>query len=90
MAKVIIDMTMSLDGYVAGTDDVPEFPLGKHDGMLIFNWYFSGNSEYRHPVFRPEEGANLEEVKKMFEESGAFIFGRKTYNITNGSMGATR
>ena len=87
MAKVIIDMTMSLDGYVAGPDDGPEFPLGKHGGMSIFDWYFSGNSEYRHPVFRPEEGANLEEVKKMFGDSGAFIFGRKTYNITNGWNG---
>jgi hypothetical protein len=30
--KVIIDMTMSLDGFVAGPDDGPEFPLGKHAG----------------------------------------------------------
>jgi hypothetical protein len=33
MPKVIIDMTMSLDGYVAGPEDGPEFPLGKHNGM---------------------------------------------------------
>ena len=35
MAKVIIDMTMSLDGYVAGPGDGPEFPRGKHDGRAI-------------------------------------------------------
>ena len=84
MPKVIIDMTMSLDGYVAGPEDGPEFPLGKHDGMAIFDWYFSGTEEYRTPLFKPEPGPNLDEVKRMYEESGAFIFGRRTYDITNG------
>jgi len=27
---------------------------------------------------------NLDQVKRMYEESGAFIFGRRTYDITNG------
>jgi len=84
MSKVIIDMTISLDGYIAGPDDGPEFPLGKNGGMSIFDWYFSGTEEYNDPVFKPEPGTNLDEVKKMFDESGAFIFGRKTYEITNG------
>jgi len=84
MNKVIIDMTMSLDGYIAGPDDGPEFPLGKNGGMRIFDWYFSGNKEFRDPLFKPEPGANLHEVMQLFEESGAFIFGRKTYDITHG------
>lgn len=84
MSKVIIDMTMSLDGYVAGPDDGPAFPLGKHGGMSIFDWYFSGQDVYREPMFKPEPGANLDEVQRMFEESGAFIFGRKTYDIAHG------
>jgi dihydrofolate reductase len=84
VTKVIIDMTMSLDGYVAGPEDGPEFPLGKHDGASIFDWYFSGTEEYRDPLFKPEPGPNLAEVKRMFEESGAYIFGRRTYEITHG------
>ena len=84
MPKVIIDMTMSLDGYVAGPEDGPEFPLGKHDGMAIFDWYFSGTEEYRTPLFKPEPGPNLDQVKRMYEESGAFIFGRRTYDISKG------
>jgi dihydrofolate reductase len=84
MSKVIIDMTMSLDGYVAGPDDGPEFPLGKHGGMAIFDWYFSGSEPYRDPLFKPEPGPNLDQVKRMYEESGAFIFGRRTYDITHG------
>jgi dihydrofolate reductase len=87
MAKVIIDMTMSLDGYVSGPLDGPDFPLGKNGGQSIFDWYFSGTKEYREPEFRPEPGANLDEVKRMFEESGAYIFGRRTYDITSGWSG---
>ena len=56
-SKVVIDMTMSLDGFVAGPGDGKEYPLGKHDGMRIFDWYFSGQEPYRHELFRPEPGA---------------------------------
>src|SRR5437868_5522106 len=84
MPKVIIDMTTSLDGYVAGPEDGPEFPLGKHGGHAIFDWYTSGTEEYRSSLFKPEPGPNLDEVKRMFAESGAYIFGRRTYEITRG------
>ena len=85
MSTVVIDMTMSLDGFVAGPDDGKTHPLGTHDGMRIFDWYFSGTEDVsRHELFRPEPGANLDQVKLMFEETGAFIFGRRTYEITNG------
>jgi dihydrofolate reductase len=87
MTKVIIDMTMSLDGYIAGPEDGPGFPLGQHGGMAIFDWYFSGKQAFRNPLFKPEPGANLDVVRQMYEESGAFIFGRKTYDITNGWNG---
>ncbi len=84
MPKVIVDMTMSLDGFVAGPDDGTGFPLGKHGGMAIFDWFFSGAEEYRHPLFKPEPGPNLDEVKRMYEESGAYVFGRRTYDIAKG------
>jgi len=87
MSKVVIDMTMSLDGFVAGPGDGKENPLGKNDGMRIFDWYSSGTETYRHKLFRPEPGANLDQVKLAFEESGAFIFGRRTYEIADGWRG---
>jgi dihydrofolate reductase len=52
--------------------------------MRLFDWYFSGDEEYRDPLFRPEPGANREEVELMFAKSGAFIFGRRTYEIAGG------
>src|SRR6266567_1252953 len=87
MSKVIIDMTMSVDGYVAGPDDGPADPLGKHGGMAIFDWYFSGSTEYRDPLFKPEPGVNLAEVQRMFDESVAFIIQKTTYDITHGWNG---
>jgi dihydrofolate reductase len=84
MTKVVIDMSISVDGFVAGPEDGKEFPLGRHGGMHVFDWYFSGTQECRNPLFRPEPGANRDEVERMFAESGAFIFGRRTYEIANG------
>jgi dihydrofolate reductase len=84
MTKVVIDMTMSLDGFVAGPDDGVADPLGRQGGMHLFDWYFSGDEEFRDPLFRPEPGANRDEVRRMFVESGAFIFGRRTYEIAGG------
>ena len=84
MTKVVIDMSMSLDGFVAGPDDGKANALGRHGGEHVFDWYFSGTEEYRHPLFRPEPGVNRDEIERMFAESGAFIFGRRTYEIANG------
>jgi len=84
MSKVVIDMSMSLDGFVAGPDDGKTYPLGKSGGEHVFDWYQSGKEEVHTPLFRPAPGANRDEVEKMFVESGAFIFGRRTYDITNG------
>src|SRR5512141_3353734 len=44
MAKVVFNMTMSLDGFVAGPNDGPENGLGD-GGEALFNWYFSGDTE---------------------------------------------
>ena len=84
MDKVVIDMSMSLDGYVAGPNDGKQFPLGQHGGMAIFDWYTSGTEQVLSPLFKPAPGANREQVDAMIAESGAFIFGRRTYEIANG------
>ena len=94
MNKIVIDMTMSLDGFVAGPDEDKTHPLGRHGGIRIFDWYFSGEDEYHNPKYdigqpkmRPERGANWDQVERSFAESGAFIFGRRTYEIANGWNG---
>jgi len=84
MAIVMIDLTMSLDGFIAGPDDGLEHPLGKRGGMNLFDWYTSGTAPMHDSrLFRPE-GVNREIVDRMYAELGAAIFGRRTYDITHG------
>jgi dihydrofolate reductase len=87
MGKVVVELTMSLDGFIAGPNDGPEHPLGLRDGESIFNWYFSGNTPSKsNKMFKPK-GKNREVVDAMFESTGAILSGRRTYDITHGWKG---
>ena len=87
MATVVIDLSISLDGFIAGPDDGKQHPLGTRGGDHIFDWYNAGGEAiHGEELFRPV-GANREIVEEMYRESGAFIFGRRTYDITDGWNG---
>ncbi|HEX9837728.1 MAG TPA: dihydrofolate reductase family protein [Anaerolineales bacterium] len=86
MGKVVFNMTMSLDGFVAGPNDGPENGLGD-GGEALFNWYFSGDTEI--PIsdgnmvlkFSPQ---SAEILKEAFERYGAGVWGRRTFDIAQG------
>ena len=82
MGKVIFNMTMSLDGFVAGPNDGPGTGLGD-GGDRLFKWYFSGDIEIPipgSPVLKVSpESAEL--IKESFETMGAMVTGRRTFNI---------
>jgi dihydrofolate reductase len=86
MGKIIFNMTMSLDGYVAGPNDSPEKGLGDN-GERLFQWYETGSVEI--PI---QDGAmvlkvdprSAELIKEATKNIGAEIWGRKTFNITGG------
>ena len=86
MGKVSVGLTMSLDAFIAGPKDGPERPLGE-GGERLFEWYSSGDTEYSMPgtemVFRisPQSAELLSEVERTM---GAFVTGRRTFDITNG------
>ena len=86
MAKVVIDLSMSLDGFIAGPGDGPQQPLGGRGGEHIFDWYFSGDIHFQGSIFKPK-GINREIVEEMFQRAGAMLTGRRTYDITNGWNG---
>jgi dihydrofolate reductase len=67
MGSVVIDMSMSLDGYIAAPNDTPEQGLGE-DGMRLHNWGFDDPS-----VFEQVYG-------DLVEETGAVIMGRRSYD----------
>ncbi|MGO9595265.1 MAG: dihydrofolate reductase family protein [Steroidobacteraceae bacterium] len=86
MAKVVVDVSMSLDGFIAGPDDDRARPLGGRGATHIFDWYFSGKVPYEGTMFRPQ-GNNRTVVAEMFQQAGAMLTGRRTYEIANGWNG---
>jgi len=84
MATVVIDMSVSLDGFVAGPNDGHAFPLGERGGERIFDWFQAGGEPIGgDPRFRPA-GADRPIVEEMFATSGAVVSGRRTYEIADG------
>ena len=83
MSKVFFNMTMSLDGFVAGPNDGPRNPLGD-GGEQLFTWYGRGDTQYKTPggewQFRisAASAAHLDEAIKT---AGALVTGRRTFDI---------
>jgi dihydrofolate reductase len=86
MGKVATGLSMSLDGFIAGPNDGPERPLGD-GGERLFAWYSSGDTDYEMPsgemVFRVSP-ASAELLWEAHRAIGAFVTGRRTFDITNG------
>jgi dihydrofolate reductase len=86
MGKVSVGLSMSLDGFIAGPNDGPDSPLGD-GGERLFAWYSAGDTDYELPgtemVFRisPQSAELLREVDRTM---GAFVTGRRTFDIANG------
>jgi len=85
MGKVTFNMTMSLDGFVAGPNDGPENGLGD-GGDGLFTWYFSGDTE----VFMSEgvpplkvSKQSAEILKEAISGYGAGVWGRRTFDIAH-------
>jgi dihydrofolate reductase len=86
MGKVSMGLSMSLDGFIAGPNDGPEHPLGE-GGERLFTWYSTGDTEYGLPgtemVFRVSP-QSAELLRRAHARMGAFVTGRRTFDITNG------
>jgi dihydrofolate reductase len=85
MGNVVFNMTMSLDGFVAGPNDSPENGLGD-GGDALFNWYFSGDTEVPisdgNMVLKvSSQSAKL--LKDAMNNYGAGVWGRKTFDIAH-------
>ena len=70
MSNVIVELTISLDGFAAGPDITPEEPMGR-GGEELHNWMFSGRS-----------GPEAEQLQlEHFREVGAVIVGRRMADL---------
>ena len=86
MGKVATGLSMSLDGFIAGPNDCPGSPLGE-GGERLFAWYSAGDTEYRLPgtemVFEVST-QSAELLREAHTKMGAFVTGRRTFDIANG------
>ena len=83
MGKVVFNMTVSLDGFVAGPNDSPEKGLGD-GGDALFKWYFSGDTEV--PISDGNmvlkvSSQSAELLQEAFKHYGAGVWGRRTFDI---------
>jgi dihydrofolate reductase len=83
MGKVVFNMTVSLDGFVAGPNDGPDNGLGD-GGDALFTWYFSGDTEI--PISDGNmvlkvSAQSAEILKEAMATYGAGVWGRRTFDI---------
>src|SRR5688572_6846562 len=83
MGKVVVDLSMSLDGFIAGSDDGPGLPLGR-GGEGLFTWMSAGPESNRVNRWLCPPDASKVVVDEWMTEGGAIISGRRTFDIANG------
>jgi dihydrofolate reductase len=77
MGKVIAQASMSLDGFIADTNDQAG-PL--HD------WYYNGDAEITGTDFRTSP-ASAGYLRAAWSATGADVIGRRLFDLTNGWNG---
>lgn len=87
MSKVILDISMSLDGFVAGSNDSQKQPLGD-GGDTIQSWLFSGDQPSQYNEFFKLSSTNREVFDDPIPKTGAMIVGRRTFDIVKGWGGS--
>lgn len=76
MPRVLLEMSMSLDGYVTGPDVSYEEPMGR-GGEALHEWKFAGRSP----------GESRERQTEHFSGIGAVIMGRRMVDLGVGPWG---
>lgn len=80
MTTVTVDMALSLDGYVAGTDVTPDNPAG--DGAEpLFEWIHEPASRReRQGMTGGRENRDSELMREWFDATGAVVMERTMYD----------
>jgi dihydrofolate reductase len=80
MTRLICDITMSLDGYVAGPNPTLEEPLGV-GGERIHEWMTVLRSwRERHGMEGGEDAASSDVLEESMNAAGAVVMGRKMFS----------
>jgi len=80
MARLICDISISLDGFVAGPNPSLEKPLGE-GGDLLHEWAFAATSwRERHGLEGGETNSDSEVIEESLRATGAVVMGRKMFS----------
>jgi dihydrofolate reductase len=84
MGKVAADITVSLDGFVAGPNDGPELGLGE-GGERLHEWLFELESFHRlHGRTGGVTNEDNEVLNEVFRRAGAVLVGRRMFDNARG------
>jgi dihydrofolate reductase len=80
MSKLTFDITMSLDGFIAGPNQTVEEPLGE-GGDRIHEWMY-GLASFRgpHGLEGGETNADSEVLEESVRNTGAVLMGRRMFS----------
>jgi dihydrofolate reductase len=80
MTQITVDISMSLDGYVAGPNPTLEEPLGEN-GMQLHEWVFNLASwREPHGLEGGDHGPDDDLMRRGIESSGATVMGRRMFS----------
>ena len=85
MGKVLVQLSMSLDGFIAGPNDGPENSLGD-GGEQLFKWYSGGDTDFKWPsgtMTSRVSAASAAYLREMIPTVGALVTGRRTFDIAH-------
>jgi dihydrofolate reductase len=89
MNSVTCQISVSLDGFVAGPNQSPEDPIGE-GGMRLHEWVFVTDSwRSQHGLQGGERNADAEVIEDLFQGVGAYIMGRKMFGGGDGPWDET-
>lgn len=84
MSSVICQISVSLDGYVAGPDQSAEDPLGK-GGERLHEWAVATAAwRSQHGLEGGERGVDADVVERMVDGVGAYVMGRNMFGPGRG------
>jgi dihydrofolate reductase len=80
MGKVAVDISMSLDGFIAGPNAGIEFPLGQ-GGERLHQWVYGLESwRERHGLAGGQSNRDAEILEEAFKNTGAVVMGRRMFD----------
>ncbi|MGV8839076.1 MAG: dihydrofolate reductase family protein [Bauldia sp.] len=82
MAKTVFNMSVSLDGFVAGPNDEVD---------QVFAWYEAGDTDFRLPGARAPFRVSAASARYLAAQTaniGALVTGRRTFDVSGAWQGA--